>query len=292
LQDRFAATLGDAFSLLGHSSVESDYESFLNSRPDFSATPWKAWFGGTIAQSGFDLYRLRVERTAPTNMVSGAIGGTCATLPITKEPDWSHKWLMELEKTRLADGRNLLHVAPEICLACMQVGDVDSLGRWIRAFTDPSDPPAIDPVQAALAGHQLSRGDLVASEKHVFAIHSAVLRDPILAKLVTALAEVDPDQASTHLLLIETASLRVELAGRLAAKPSLSDAVLHRLVVATGNSAEALAEIVTTIPNLGRNEFLTTLSHKLQPDRKTTLRKLAELHSREAERCLAEASQC
>jgi|GEM_PF-5040519 len=29
-----------------------------------------------------------------------------------------------------------------------------------------------------------------------------------------------------------------------------------------------------------------------KPDRKTTLRKLAELHSREAERCVAEASQC
>jgi len=284
MQDRFATTLGEAFSLLGESPIEPAYEDFINSRPDFTSSPWKAWFGGTLKESGFDLYRQRVERVSVASMLPGAIGGVCATLPHEENAEWSRQWLGKLEKARLSDAQALLNVAPEICLAHARLGEIEALGRWLVRFTDPSDPAALDPVHEALAGFQLAKGNLPAAENHIFAIQSPKLRDPVLADLVTALSESDAEGASAKLLLIDSPAIRVESAKRLAAKPDASETTIHRLAVAIGDSPGDLAELITAIPNPSNKTFLETLSTKLQPDRSTTLRKIAEGLLREAEK--------
>ena len=290
LQDRFAATLGEAFSLLGETPIESAYEDFINSRPDFTSAPWKAWFGGTLKGSGFELFRLRVERVPVASMLSGAIGGACSTLPHEENAEWSREWLANLEEARLSDAKALLSVAPEICLAHARLGETEALGRWLVRFTDPSDPAALDPVQAALAGFQLAKGNLSAAENHIFAIQSPKLRDPVLADLVTVLFESDTEAASAKLLLIDSPAIRVESAKRLATKPCASETTLHRLAVAMSNSPTDLAELINAIPDPANKTFFETLSTKLQPDRSTTLRKIAEGLAQEAERFLAEAS--
>jgi hypothetical protein len=291
LQDRFATTLGEAFSLLGESQIGHAYEDFINSRPDFSAAPWKAWFGGTLKESGFDLYRQRVERVSVASMLPGAIGGACSTLPYEKNAEWSRQWLASLEEARLSDAQVLLNVAPEICLAHARLGEIEALGRWLVRFTDPSDPAALDPVHEALAGFQLAKGNLPAAENHIFAIQSSKLRDPVLADLVTALSESDAEGASAKILLIDSPAIRVESAKRLAANLGTSETTLHRLAVAMGDSPCDLAELITAIPDPSNKTFLETLSTKLQPDRSTTLRKIAEGLHNAADRCLVEASQ-
>jgi Leucine-rich repeat (LRR) protein len=295
VQERFAATLGEAFSLLGESPIEPAYEDFINNRPEFTSSPWKAWFGGTLKESGFDLYRQRVERVPVSEMLPGAIGGTCATLPYEAQADWSRMWLTALESARLSDAKNLLSVAPEICLALARLGLSKSLRAWLLAFTDPSDPGALDPVHAALAGFQLAKENLPAAENHIFAIESPKLRDPALAELVTALADVNPDKASANLLLIENPATRTNLAKPLATSAgfSASETALHRLVVAMGDSPEALGELISSLPETSTESLLIQkISESLRLDRQTTLRKIArELH-RQADRMFYESSSC
>jgi hypothetical protein len=189
-----------------------------------------------------------------------------------------------LEKARLSDASALLNVAPEICLALALLGEIEALGRWLVRFTDPSDPAALDLVHNALAGFQLAKGNLPAAENHIFAIQSPKLRDPVLADLVTALSESDAEGASAKLLLIDSPAIRVESAKRLAANLGASETTLHRLAVAMGDSPCDLAELITSIPDPSNKTFLETLSTKLQPDRSTTLRKIAEGLLREAEK--------
>jgi hypothetical protein len=290
LQDRFAATLGKAFSLLGESPIEHDYENFIHSRADFSSAPWKAWFGGTLKESGFDLYRQRVERVPVASMLPGAIGGACATLPHEENAEWARQWIAGLEKARISDAKALLIVAPEICLAHARLGQTEALGRWLVQFTDPSDLAALDPIHAALAGFQLRNQNLPAAENHIFAIQSPKLRDPVLVDLVSAIAESDPERASAKLLLIEPPATRSDLAKRLVAKPGASEITLQRLAVAMGDSPTDLADLIKAIPDPANKTFLETLSSKLQPERNATLRKIAAGLAQEAERYLAEAS--
>ena len=290
MQDRFASTLGEAFSLLGESPIDTAYVEFINSRADFSSAPWKAWFGGTLKESGFNLYRQRVERIPIASMLPGAIGGVCATLPHEQNANWSRKWLAELEKARLADAKALLSVAPEICLAHARLGQTEALGRWLVQFTDPSDLAALDPIHAALAGFQLGNQNLPAAENHIFAIQSPKLRDPVLVDLVSAIAESDPERASAKLLLIETSAMRSDIAKRLAAKPGASETTLQRLAVAMGDSPTDLADLIKAIPDPANKTFIETLSSKLQPHRNATLRKIAADLAQVAERFLAEAS--
>jgi Leucine-rich repeat (LRR) protein len=290
MQGRFAATLGEAFSLLGESPIDTAYVEFINSRADFSSAPWKAWFGGTLKESGFDLYRQRVERVPIASMLPGAIGGACATLPHEENAEWSREWLAELEKARLSDAKALLSVAPEICLAHARLGQTEALGRWLVQFTDPSDLAALDPIHAALAGFQLRNQNLPAAENHIFAIQSPKLRDPVLVDLVSAIAESDPERASAKLLLIETSAMRSDLAKRLAANPGASETTLQRLAVAMGDSPKDLADLIKAIPDPANKTFIETLSSKLQPGRSATLRKIAEEFTQEAERYIAEAS--
>jgi hypothetical protein len=193
-------------------------------------------------------------------------------------------WLTALESARLSDAKNLLGVAPEICLALARLSLSESLHSWLLAFTDPSDPGALDPIHAALAGFQLAKENLPAAENHIFAIESPKLRDPTLAELVTSLSKSDPEGASAKLLLIDASAIRVESAKRLAASPGASETTLHRLAVAMGDSPGDLAELITAIPDPSNKTFLETLSTKLQPDRSTTLRKIAEGLLREADK--------
>ena len=287
LQDRFAATLGDGFSLLVESEVSAAYSEFLAGRPDFSVAPWKAWLGGTLRESGCDLYRSRVERMGLEDLLPSAVGGVCATLPREEDPGWSRDWLAALEKARLADAKALLRVAPEICLAHARLGEMGGLGRWLAHFTDPSDPAALDPLQAALAQFQLASGKPEAAENHLFAIQSPAFRDPVLEEWVTAIAETDLEQASAKLLLIEDPARRRELAQRLAAKPGATEATLQRLVVAVGDSPEALAGVISQLPDPKSKALLQDISEALQPSRQKTLLQVADDLHREAERLRA-----
>jgi hypothetical protein len=289
--EKLASTLCYAFSLLAEHKFAKSLENLLDRHPEFTSGPWKAWFGGTLKESGFDLYRQRVERISAVSMLPGAIGGACATLPYEDNADWSRQWLATLEEARLSDAKDLLPVAPEICLAHARLGEAEALRRWLVRFTDPSDPAALDPVQAALAGFQLTKANLSAAENHIFSIKSPKRRDPVLADLVTALSESDAEDASAKLLLIDAAAIRVEQAKRLAAKPNASETTLHRLAVAMGDSPVDLAELITAIPDPANKTLLETLSNKLQPDRSATLRKIAEGLHNAADRCLVEAAQ-
>jgi hypothetical protein len=290
LQDRFAATLGECFSLLGESEVGRAYEEFLASRPDFSVAPWKAWLGGTLRESGFDLYRQRVERLPVASMLTGAIGGACATLPYNEHAVWSRKWLQELKTARLSDAKSLLSVAPEICLAHARLGEKEALGLWLVQFTDPSDSTSLDPVQAALAGFQLACGDIPAAENHAFAIQSPAVRDPVLGALVAALAAADLDRASAYLLLIVDQSRKSALAKKLAAEPGATEAVLHRLLVAVGNAGFDIADWVSAIPDPAGKRLVREFSARTQGERREILSRVAEDLRRCADEFLAEVS--
>jgi len=269
-------TLCRTFSLLAESNLSKPLENLLDRHPEFTSEPWKAWFGGTLKESGFDLYRRRVERVPVGQMLAGAIGGACATLPIDTHSEWSRQWLADLVKARLADAKSLLSVAPEICLIYARAGEVGTLARWLERFTDPSDPGALDPVHAALGRFQIAGGDLTAAENHVHAIQSPATRDPILSELVMRLAESDDDLASASLLLIEDQALRLALAKKLAAKASASEVLTHRCVVAAGESPQALADLIAALPPSSRSQLVLQISEKLQTDRKSMLLKIAE----------------
>jgi hypothetical protein len=291
LQDRFATTLGEAFSLLGEDPIAEDYEAFLDSRPDFSSAPWKAWFRGTLKESGFALYRQRVERVAVSQMLPSTIGGVCTTLPYEDQPDWSRQWLMSLESARLSDAKNLLAVAPEICLAHARLNLSESLHRWLEAFTDPSDPGALDPVHAALAGFQLGLNHLDAAESHVFAIESPSLRDPVLADLISSYPASDSDRASAQLLLVAAPATRRELAKTLVTIPeySSSEVAMQRLVVAMDDSPEALGELIALLPpSSAPSQIIQQISASLQLDRQATLRKISQELQKQLDQLLTE----
>lgn len=71
---------------------------------------------------------------------------------------WYLDWLERLESAKGMRRRQLLPVSAEVCLAHARLGMATALNRWLTWFTDPSDPAALDPVQAALGGWQLRRG--------------------------------------------------------------------------------------------------------------------------------------
>lgn len=285
----FVVTLASALSLLGESAFGDSLQALLERHPEFTSKPWKAWFGGTLKESGFDLYRQRVERVPVGPMLASAIGGACATLPIDKHSEWSRRWLTHLEKERLADAKSLLSVAPEICLAYARAGEREALGRWLERFTDPSDPGALDPVHVALGKLKLGNGEFDAAQAYIFAVQSPASRDPLLVDLVSALAPSNQDRASMALLLIGEPSVRSQAAKLLAIHPPLSETTIHRLVVSTGDSPQALADLIAVIPAASHSELLRKISQGLQPERKAILRAVAtELHDY-ADRLLAEA---
>lgn len=283
-------TLCCAFSLLGESPLVQPLEELLDRHAEFSSAPWKAWFGGILKESGFDLYQRRVERVPVSKILAGAVGGACATLPIQEHFQWSCQWLAGLEKERLADAKSLLSVAPEICLAYVRAGESDALARWLECFTDPSDPGALDPVHSAFAKFQLAREDFDAAYNHIVVVASPALRDPILSEFVDLVADRDEDRASGCLLLIENHSLRSELAKRLAVKPAASEISVHRCIVAMGESPQALAELISAMPPSLRSDLVVQISDQLQLDRRERLFRLAQHLEDHATRLRAEAT--
>jgi len=261
--NRFATTLGEAFSLLGEHDIEFRYEEFLRGRMDFSSTPWNAWLEGTRKNSGVELMRQRINRQEISTATPGCIGGICTVLPEGEE--WSRQWLSELEKKRSGNAKELLPVAPEICLAYARLGEMEALGRWLERLTDPSDPGALDELQVSLARWRLSSGDLQKARSHISAIHSPTARDPILAELVLAELAADPDTASENLLLVQGIGTRGDLAKKLAAEPTFtsSESRLHRLLVAAGENPTALAELITLLGASVPSEIVNRLSAQL-----------------------------
>jgi Leucine-rich repeat (LRR) protein len=289
--EKLVTTLCAAFSLLGEHKLAKPTENLLDRHPEFSSAPWKAWFGGTLQESGFELYKLRVERVLPLKMAVGAVGGACATLPFETNSEWSLQWLERLEGERSADAKALLSVAPEICLAYARSGQIEALGRWVGRFTDPSDPGALDPVQAALAAFQMNRGDWHEAEGHIFAVQSSQSRDPLLQNFVEALVESNPEKATTHLLLIENQSIRSKLAKQLVVRTELanSESILHRLIVATDESPATLAELISALPIPYNQPLIQKISEALQLPPKALLMKLADDLERAAARYRSEA---
>jgi len=293
LRERFAVTLGEAFSRLGEHAIERSYEEYLQGHAEFSAAPWRAWLAGTRTQSGWPLMRHRVERQEIAASTPGCIGGICAVLAVEgdalEEIEWSKSWLDQMETFWRDRSKDLLPVSAEVCLAYARLGESAALARWLKRFTDPSDPGVLDPVQAALAKFQLTNRNLPAAENHIFSIHAPVLRDPVLGDLVGALADSDAEGASAKLLLIEDPGIRTELAKQVASQPGASETTLHRLAVAMADSPRAVAELISAIPDVGNKTFIETLSIKLQTERTATLRRIAEALHRKAEEYLGEA---
>ena len=290
--EKFLTTLCAAFSLLGEHKLAKPTENLMDRHPEFSSAPWKVWFGGTFKESGFELYKRRVERVPPLKMLVSAVGGACATLPLETFAEWSLQWLERLEGERSCDAKALLPVAPEICLACARSGQIEALGRWVERFTDPSDPGALDPVQAALAGFQMKRGDLNAAEGHIFAVQSGQSRDPLLQNLVEALVESNPEKATAHLLLIENQSIRSKLAKQLVVRSEFANAesTLHRLIVAADGSPAALAELISALPSPYNQPLIQKISESLQLTPNALFIRLADDLERVAARYRSEAT--
>jgi hypothetical protein len=266
-RERFATTLGGAFSLLGEHAIEEPYEAYLQGNPDFLAGPWKAWLAGTCRQSGPGLLRRRVERQDVAGSAPGCLGGVCAVLPGEEAPAedqaWARDWLDRLEAAWGRRGRELLPVSAEVCLAQARLGRAEPLGRWLDRFTDPGDPGALDPAQAALGEWQLARGNYDAALGHAQAIAQPEVRDPLLEQLVERWT--DSDRAGRTLLLIESAERRRALALDLAEVPGWAATVadVNRLLVACGDSAEAMAELLRRLGTRADAELMQALSSRL-----------------------------
>ena len=269
-QERFATTLGEAFSLLGEHPIELPYEAYLLSRQGFSAAPWKAWLMGTRKTSGGVLFRHRVERQDIAGSPASCVGGICGALPgetvPAEEQAWARDWLSRFEKVWGARARGLQHVSAEVCVAVARLGMAESLERWLDRFTDPTDPALLDPVQAALGRWQLGRGDWAAASRHAGGIHQPDVRDPLLAEIVDACWLVDPDEAGRLLVAIEDPQLAGALAVRLGGDPRFTASCLNvdRLLVSCGDSPQAVAILLERLSPDAEPSLIQALSATLQ----------------------------
>jgi hypothetical protein len=269
-QERFATTLGEAFSLLGEHPIELPYEAYLLSRQGFSAAPWKAWLMGTRKTSGGVLFRHRVERQDIAGSPASCVGGICGALPgetvPAEEQAWARDWLSRFEKVWGARARGLQHVSAEVCVAVARLGMTESLERWLDRFTDPTDPALLDPVQAALGRWQLGRGDWAAASRHAGGIHQPDVRDPLLAEIVDACWMVDPDEAGRLLVAIEDPHLAGALAVRLGGDPRFTASCLNvdRLLVSCGDSPQAVAILLERLSPDAEPSLIQALSATLQ----------------------------
>jgi hypothetical protein len=178
--------------------------------------------------------------------------------------------------------KDLLPVSAEICLAYARLCESEALARWLKRFTDPSDPGVIDPVQVALATFQMTRCDFVAAQAHIFAVQSAQTRDPLLLRFVEGIGGSDPLQASLFLLLIEDPAARAQLAIRMGLKKEFAsnETVLHRLIVSLDANPSALAELISNLAAEPANPLVQKISEGLQTERKKLYQKIAaELES-------------
>jgi Leucine-rich repeat (LRR) protein len=269
-QDRFATTLGEAFSLLGKHAIELSYEDYLQSKPDFSSAPWKAWLEGTRQQSGSELMRRRIERQDISLSMPGCIGGICAVMPdqssSVEDQAWGRHWLAAMESAWQSRAKELLPVSAEVCLAYARLGLKQALDCWLERFTDPSDPAALDPVQAALGQWQLDHAQIESAIKHAAAVQQPATRDPLLAAIVEASYLQAASRAGEVLLMIESEALRGELAVRLVQEAAFAASAVNmeRLIVACGHSVESLARLVAHAAPEADAAHLEALSEKLK----------------------------
>jgi len=269
-RERLATTLGDAFSLLPEDhEIIPHYETLLGRTPEFTAAPWKAWLLGTARHHGFHLLRQRVDRLKMKDLRQGAVGGICAALPddegTIEDRKWACEWLRAMEDAFSNSTRELLPVSAEICLAHARLNGNDALERWLTRFTDPTDVAALDPVQVSLARWQLARGQSEQALAHAAAVQSPRERDPLLVALVQASLASGAEEAGELLLMIEDAALRRGLALKLARDETFarSAANVHRLVVAAGDSPQALGEFIQLLPPDADHELLREISRLL-----------------------------
>ena len=269
-QERLATTLGEAFSLLDEHEIIPRYEAFLDSRPEFSATPWKSWLQGCARYQGFSVLMSRVERLALSSISAGAVGGVCAALPDDAAPmeqqDWARGWLERMEDALVGHAHELLPSCAEICLAYARLDMKDALERWLMRFTDPSDPAALDPVQAALGQWQVARGDLDAALRHAAAVQMPEMRDPLMIQLAHSYLEKNTERAGEILLLIENRATTAGLVLRFAADETFvkSELNVHRLLVAAGDEPKALAALISAIHKTAAPAILDELSAIVQ----------------------------
>jgi len=269
-QDRFATTLGEAFSLLGEHEIELPYEEYLQSKADFSSSPWKAWLAGTRQQSGADLMCRRIERQDIVRSTPGCIGGICAVMPdqsgSVENQAWGRDWLQRMAFSWQTRSKELLPVSAEVCLAHARLGLQQALECWLDRFTDSSDPAALDPVQAALGQWQLDQNDTNAALHHAMAIHQPQVRDPLLGRIVERCHSKEADLAGRTLLMITDEALAGRLASSLAQDEIFvaTASNVERLIVSCGTSAQALAELIGQISSTAEATPLQALSARLQ----------------------------
>jgi Leucine-rich repeat (LRR) protein len=279
--EQLACTLGEAFSLLGNYKLAAPYEALLDSHPEFSPAPWKAWLGGTFKISGFDSYRFRIERIPVGEMYPCMIGGVCATLP-ESESDWSRQWLADLENQRSANAKELLPVAPEICLAYARLGEMEALGRWLERLTDPSDPGALDPLHSQFAQWQLGQGNTQEALNHIAAINSPSLSDPLYAALSLYWLKDQPTKSGEVLLMIESPEIRRETGIKLASDDNFAKSPenVHRLVAAAGDNPSSLADIIKALADRADSALIKELSAILElPDEDFKARRITRLET-------------
>ena len=249
----FAASLARAFALLGDISIGDDFQTFLQSAPDFPLKPWKDWFLTTKRESGFGLLQRRIDAIPPAELSPGGIGGACAALPDDQasqpEQTWARAWLAAIEQHHANRGSALRPAAAELCLALARLGEFAALDRWLQRFTDPDDSTAVDQVHAALAEWHIAANRLDDAMKHIAGIGAAAYRDPLLARVARSLAGTAPIQAVETLLLIQDEPIRTRLVREFAESSEMigSPEAVHRLLVAAGPDGEILAWLLQKV---------------------------------------------
>ena len=252
----FAASLARAFALLGNTSIGDEFQTFLQSAPDFPVKPWKDWFLTTKRESGFDLLQRRIDAIPPAELSPGGIGGASAALPDDQASQpaqtWARTWLAAIEQHHADRGSALRPAAAELCLALARLGEFAALDRWLQRFTDPDDSTAVDQVHAALAEWHLAALRIDDALAHVAATTSSDYRDPVLAEVARLLCDAEPVRASETLLLIGAESVRGELVREFAEKPAMVDTpeAVHRLLVAAGTDGGTLAWLIERVGEL------------------------------------------
>ena len=210
------------------------------------------------------------------------VGEGAAPEEVTRSQDW----LNSMEECWPPRSKELLPVSAEICLACARLGEWEALGRWLVRFTDSSDPSALDPVQDSLARFQMNRGDWVAAEAHIFAVHASQTRDPLLLEFVGKLGASDPEKSSLYLLLVKDPVARAQMGKRLLAMRGfeISETTLHRLIVVMDANPADLADLISSLPECTPQSLIQRISDGLKLNRRELRNQLARELIMEADR--------
>ena len=132
----------------------------------------------------------------------------------------------------------------------------------------------------------MNRGDWVASEAHIFALHASRTRDPLLLEFVGKLGASDPEKSSLYLLLVKDPAARAQMGQRLLAKEGIeiSEITHHRLIVAMDANPIPLAGLISKLLEFPKQPLIEKISKALQLDSIALFTKLATELKEEAER--------